>query len=44
MSPQILLLLALLTLDLTAQRQDKVPCKMVERLTRITPVPHTMES
>nr|XP_012325044.1 leucine-rich repeat-containing protein 32 isoform X2 [Aotus nancymaae] len=31
MSPQILLLLALLTLGLAAQRQDKVPCKMVDK-------------
>ncbi|XP_032115026.1 transforming growth factor beta activator LRRC32 isoform X2 [Cebus imitator] len=44
MSPQILLLLALLTLGLAAQHQEKVPCKMVELLTQMTPVPHTMES
>ncbi|XP_032115024.1 transforming growth factor beta activator LRRC32 isoform X1 [Sapajus apella] len=31
MSPQILLLLALLTLGLAAQHQEKVPCKMVDK-------------
>nr|XP_034789307.1 transforming growth factor beta activator LRRC32 isoform X3 [Pan paniscus] len=44
MRSQILLLLALLTLGLAAQHQDKVPCKMVKSLAQMTPVPHTMES